>query len=79
MSLRNLFPIMPASLLRGREVPGVLCADPAGPEDGIRRGYPSRALPSTCEEEGKEVHHVLRRKHCYNTTLHHHEQQPLLL
>ncbi|XP_073345566.1 ras-related C3 botulinum toxin substrate 3b isoform X2 [Pagrus major] len=63
----------------GREVPGVLCADPAGPEDGIRRGYPSRALPSTSEEEGKEVHHVLRRKHCYNTTLHHHEQQPLLL
>lgn len=60
---------MPASFLRGCEVPGVLCADPAGPEDGIWRGYPSRALPSTREEEGKEVHHVLRRKHCYNTTI----------
>ncbi|XP_041819118.1 ras-related C3 botulinum toxin substrate 3b isoform X2 [Chelmon rostratus] len=47
----------------GREVPGVLCADPAGPEDGIRRGHPSRALPSTREEEGQEVHHVLRRSH----------------
>ncbi|XP_061120253.1 ras-related C3 botulinum toxin substrate 3b isoform X2 [Syngnathus typhle] len=43
----------------GREVPGVLRADPARPEDGVRRGHPSRALPSACEEKGEEVHRVL--------------------
>ncbi|XP_028990459.1 ras-related C3 botulinum toxin substrate 3 isoform X4 [Betta splendens] len=43
----------------GREVPGVLGADPAGPEDGVRRGHPGRALPPAGEEEGEAVHHVL--------------------
>lgn len=52
VSLRNLSPILPSSFSRGCEVLGVLCADPAGPEDGIRWGYPSRALPSAREEEG---------------------------
>lgn len=41
-----------ALFTRGCQVLGVLCTDPAGPEDGIRRGYPSRALPPTGEEEG---------------------------
>ena len=54
-------------VLRGREVPGVLCADPARPEDRVRRGHPSRALPSTSKEKGEKVYHVLRRKHFNNT------------
>ncbi|XP_056467034.1 ras-related C3 botulinum toxin substrate 2 isoform X2 [Gadus chalcogrammus] len=36
------------------EVPGVLRADPAGAEDGVRRGYPRGALPPAhqAQEEG---------------------------
>lgn len=61
LNMNKFLPILP-SFTRGCEVFGVLCTDPAGPEDGIRRGYPSRALPPAREEEGQEVHHVLREE-----------------
>lgn len=65
----------PLPLLRGSEVPGVLRSDPARPQDSIRRGHQGRALPPTREEEGQEVHHVLRRSHCSNNTTQHNTTQ----
>ncbi|XP_054991322.1 ras-related C3 botulinum toxin substrate 1 isoform X2 [Sorex araneus] len=45
---------------RCRQVPGVLGAHAAGPEDSVRRGHPRRALPATCQEAEEEVSAAVR-------------------